>query len=255
VLLLDVTPLSLGIETMGGVMNKIITKNSTIPTKQSQIFSTAEDNQPAVTIKVHQGEREIAKHNKLLGEFNLEGIPNAPRGTPQIEVSFDINADGILKVSAKDKQTGKENDITIKANSGLTEGEIERMVQEAEANADSDKKARTLIETRNTVEHQIWGVEKNLKEHGDKLLDEQKADVEAALAELREALQGDDADKIQEVLQSTMPKLIPLLEISQKSASEEPVHEEPPVEEPTGKKARKKKSDTVVDAEFTEVKN
>jgi len=255
VLLLDVTPLSLGIETMGGVMNKIITKNSTIPTKQSQIFSTAEDNQPAVTIKVHQGEREIAKHNKLLGEFNLEGIPNAPRGTPQIEVSFDINADGILKVSAKDKQTGKENDITIKANSGLTEGEIERMVQEAEANADSDKKARTLIETRNTVEHQIWGVEKNLKEHGEKLLDEQKADVEAALAELREALQGDDADKIQEVLQSTMPKLIPLLEISQKSASEEPVHEEPPVEEPTGKKARKKKSDTVVDAEFTEVKN
>ena len=255
VLLLDVTPLSLGIETMGGVMNKIITKNSTIPTKQSQIFSTAEDNQPAVTIKVHQGEREIAKHNKLLGEFNLEGIPNAPRGTPQIEVSFDINADGILKVSAKDKQTGKENDITIKANSGLTEGEIERMVQEAEANADSDKKARTLIETRNTVEHQIWGVEKNLKEHGDKLLDEQKADIEAALSELREALQGDDADKIQEVLQSTMPKLIPLLEISQKSASEEPVHEEPPVEEPTGKKARKKKSDTVVDAEFTEVKN
>ena len=255
VLLLDVTPLSLGIETMGGVMNKIITKNSTIPTKQSQIFSTAEDNQPAVTIKVHQGEREIAKHNKLLGEFNLEGIPNAPRGTPQIEVSFDINADGILKVSAKDKQTGKENDITIKANSGLTEGEIERMVQEAEANADSDKKARTLIETRNTVEHQIWGVEKNLKEHGDKLLDEQKADIEAALSELREALQGDDADKIQEVLQSTMPKLIPLLEISQKSASEEPVHEEPPVEEPTGKKSRKKKSDTVVDAEFTEVKN
>ena len=220
VLLLDVTPLSLGIETMGGIMSKLIQKNTTIPTKASQIFSTADDNQPAVTIKVGQGERELAQHNKLLGEFNLEGIAPAPRGMPQIEVTFDIDANGILKVSAKDKQTGKENNITIKANSGLSEAEIDKMVREAEENAESDKKQRTLIESRNTAEHQIWGVEKTLKEHGDKLTDEQKEAVEEQLKKVRDAMAGDDVDAIQTALEESIPKFMPLMEYAQKAEAE-----------------------------------
>ena len=204
VLLLDVTPLSLGIETMGGIMSKLINKNTTIPTKTSQVYSTADDNQPAVTIKVHQGERELAQHNKLLGEFNLEGIPAAPRGMPQIEVTFDIDANGILKVSAKDKATGKENNITIKANSGLTESEIEQMVKDAELNADADKKQRELIESRNTAEHQVWGVEKNLKEHGDGLTEEQKEAVESHLKLIKEAINGDDVDAIQKAIEESI---------------------------------------------------
>jgi molecular chaperone DnaK len=245
VLLLDVTPLSLGIETMGGVMNKLVQKNTTIPTKASQVFSTADDNQPAVTIKVCQGEREMAQHNKLLGEFNLEGIDPAPRGMPQIEVTFDIDANGILKVSAKDKKTGKENNITIKANSGLSEDEIEQMIRDAEANAEADKKARVLVETRNAAEHQVWGVEKNLKEHGDRLTDEQKTAITEAIASVKEVLTADDADKINEVLQETMPKFMPLMEAAQKAEAEKSSAstEEPP------------KSDNVVDAEFTEVKD
>ncbi|PAT38674.1 molecular chaperone DnaK [Vandammella animalimorsus] len=196
VLLLDVTPLSLGIETLGGVMTKMITKNTTIPTKHAQTFSTADDNQPAVTIKVYQGEREMAAGNKLLGEFNLEGIAPAPRGTPQIEVSFDIDANGILHVSAKDKGTGKENKITIKANSGLSEDEIQQMVKDAELNAAEDKKKLELVQAKNEGEAALHGVRKSLAEHGDKLDAADKEAIEKAAADLEAALKGDDKDAI-----------------------------------------------------------
>jgi len=196
VLLLDVTPLSLGIETLGGVMTKMITKNTTIPTKHAQVFSTADDNQPAVTIKVFQGEREMASGNKLLGEFNLEGIPPAARGTPQIEVSFDIDANGILHVGAKDKATGKENRITIKANSGLSEDEIQRMVKDAEANAEEDKKARELADARNQADALIHSTKKAVTEYGDKLEAGEKEKIEAAIKELEDAARGGDKAEI-----------------------------------------------------------
>ena len=192
VLLLDVTPLSLGIETLGGVMTKMIQKNTTIPTKFSQVFSTADDNQPAVTIKVYQGEREMAAGNKLLGEFNLEGIPPAPRGTPQIEVTFDIDANGILHVGAKDKATGKENKITIKANSGLTEDEIQKMVRDAEANAEEDKQAERNWPKRATrATRWCTRTRKALTEYGDKLEAGEKEKIEAAIKDLEDALKGE----------------------------------------------------------------
>jgi molecular chaperone DnaK len=202
VLLLDVTPLSLGIETMGGVMAKMIEKNTTIPTKFSQVYSTADDNQPAVTVKVYQGEREMAAGNKLLGEFNLEGIPPAPRGVPQIEVTFDIDANGILHVGAKDKATGKENKITIKANSGLTEQEIEKMVKEAELHADEDRKLKELADARNQGDALVHSVRKALSEYGDKVEQAEKERVEAALQELEQVLKANDKSVIESKIQA-----------------------------------------------------
>ena len=188
VLLLDVTPLSLGIETMGGVMTKMINKNTTIPTKFAQVYSTAEDNQPAVTVKVYQGEREMAAHNKLLGEFNLEGIPPAPRGVPQIEVAFDIDANGILHVHAKDKGTGKENKIVIKANSGLSDDEIAQMIKDAELNAEEDKKARELVEAKNSADALVHSTKKSLEEYGDKVGADEKTQIEDAVKALEEII-------------------------------------------------------------------
>jgi molecular chaperone DnaK len=195
VLLLDVTPLSLGIETLGGVMTKLIQKNTTIPTKAQQVFSTADDNQGAVTIHVLQGERDVANGNKSLGQFNLEGIPPAPRGMPQIEVTFDIDANGILHVSARDKATGKENKITIKANSGLSEDEIQKMVKDAEAHAEDDRKLMETVQARNSLDALVHSVNKSLSEYGDKIGADEKGKIEAAVKDAEELLKQKDAAK------------------------------------------------------------
>ena len=196
VLLLDVTPLSLGIETLGGVFTRLIDRNTTIPTKKSQVFSTADDGQTAVTIKVYQGEREMAADNKLLGNFDLAGIPPAPRGVPQIEVTFDIDANGIVSVQARDKATGKEQQIRIQASGGLNEADIQRMVREAEANAEADKKKRAFVEAKNHAEALVHQVDKNLKEHGDKVSAQDRGEAEAALAAARSALEGTDTEAL-----------------------------------------------------------
>ena len=243
VLLLDVTPLSLGIETMGGVFAKVIQKNTTIPTKGQQVFSTAEDNQPAVTIKVFQGERELVQHNKLLGEFNLEGIVPARRGQPQIEVTFDIDANGIMHISAKDKGTGKENKITIKSDSGLSKDEIERMVREAEENAESDKQARTLIDTRNQAEATVHEIKKDLEEFKDDLTDTEKTDIETAIKAVEDAMKENDADKIKSELEKVYPAMKTLLD--KKQAKEQAAAQPQP---------EAKADDNVVDATFTETK-
>ena len=246
VLLLDVTPLSLGIETLGGVATKLIEKNTTVPTKKSQVFSTAEDNQSAVTISVVQGEREMAADNKRLGNFNLEGIAPAPRGLPQIEVTFDIDANGIVSVSAKDKGTGKEQKITIQANGGLSDSEIEQMVKDAEANKESDKKKRELIDARNNADGMAHSTETQLKEHGDKISAEDKTAIENAIKDVQEATKTDDLQKIQDATTKLTTSAQKLGEaIYKQSQDQQPTQEANTTEN---------KDDNVVDAEFEEVK-
>jgi len=252
VLLLDVTPLSLGIETLGGVFTKLIERNTTVPTKKSQVFSTAEDNQNAVTIRVFQGEREMATDNKLLGQFDLVGIPPAPRGTPQIEVTFDIDANGIVNVSAKDKSTGKEQQIKIQASGGLSDEEIDKMVKDAEANAETDKKKREEVDVKNQADSLVFQVEKNIKEHGDKISAEDKSKIEADLKDLKEALEKNDAEvikqKTQDLTQSSM-KMGEAMYKDQQS-TEAPGAEQPQQE---NKSDENKNEDDVIDADYEEV--
>ena len=252
VLLLDVTPLSLGIETLGGVSTKLIEKNTTIPTKKSQVFSTAEDNQPAVSIRVLQGEREMASDNKLLGNFELVGIPNAPRGIPQIEVTFDIDANGIVSVSAKDKGTGKEQKIQIQASGGLSDEEIKKMVKDAEANKEADKKKRETVDVRNQADTIIHTTEKNLKEHGSKISDADKKTIETGISDLKNALKGTDTEEVKKKTQALVQSSMKLGEAVYKSQQKD-----------AGKKGTKQSQDSenkeqskenVVDADFEEVK-
>ena len=252
VLLLDVTPLSLGIETLGGVFTKLIERNTTVPTKKSQVFSTAEDNQNAVTIRVFQGEREMAQDNKLLGQFDLVGIPPAPRGTPQIEVTFDIDANGIVNVSAKDKSTGKEQQIKIQASGGLSDEEIEKMVKDAEANAEADKKKREEVDVKNQAESLVFQVEKNLKEHGEKINADDKSKIESDLKDLKEAVEKNDLDamkqKTQDLTQSSM-KMGEAMYKDQQAAGGAAGAEQPQ----SDPKQESSKDDDVIDADYEEV--
>ena len=252
VLLLDVTPLSLGIETLGGVLTKLIKKNTTIPTKANQVFSTADDNQTAVTIHVLQGEREMAKDNKSLGQFNLSDIGAAPRGTPQIDVTFDIDANGILNVSAKDKNTGKENKITIQASSGLSEDEIEKMVKYAESNAEADKKARELVDARNQLDSLIHATKKSITELGEKIDGKEKEDIESQITNAESALKEDNLEKINEQIKN-------LSNLSQKFAEKMHSQNQPNSQQAEGSNdnnsSQSKKDDDIVDAEFEEVKD
>ncbi|MDE0202138.1 MAG: Hsp70 family protein, partial [Rhodospirillaceae bacterium] len=257
VLLLDVTPLSLGIETLGGVFTRLIDRNTTIPTKKSQVFSTAEDGQIAVTIRVFQGEREMAADNKLLGQFDLVGIPAAPRGMPQIEVTFDIDANGIVNVSAKDKATAKEQQIRIQASGGLSDDDIERMVRDAESHAEEDRQRRELVETRNHAEALIHSTEKTLSEHGDKIDPADRSGIEAQIADLREALGGEDADAIkarmEQLGQSAMKLGEAMYAAGQAADAGAQPMDEPPAGPGSDAGPGPGERDTVVDADFEEV--
>ena len=251
VLLLDVTPLSLGIETLGGVSTKLIEKNTTIPTKKSQVFSTAEDNQPAVSIRVLQGEREMAADNKILGNFELVGIPPAPRGTPQIEVTFDIDANGIVSVSAKDKGTGKEQKIQIQASGGLSDEEIKKMVKDAEANKEADKKKRETVDARNQADSLVFSTEKSLKEHGNKISAEEKTAIENGITDLKKSLEGTDVEDIKKKTQSLIQASMKLGEAVYKS-QQKPDDKDKGSGDP--KDAKSSEKDNVVDADFEDVK-
>ncbi|MEM8700070.1 MAG: Hsp70 family protein, partial [Pseudomonadota bacterium] len=253
VVLLDVTPLSLGIETLGGVFTRLIDRNSAIPTEKSQVFSTAEDNQNAVTIRVFQGEREMASDNKLLGQFNLEDIPPAPRGMPQIEVTFDIDVNGIVSVQAKDKGTNKEHRITIQASGGLSDDDIDKMVKEAEENAEEDKKRRALVEAKNQGESLVHQTEKQLAEHGDKVDQPIRDDIEAAMAELKTELEGEDPEAITAKSQALAEAAMKMGEAIYKAEMEKAETAEAEAQAEEGDAPRDGNADDVVDAEFEEV--